>query len=129
GNELQITLQNDLPVAIALCVRGVDGAPILEPLLGVPPVVAGTIVRVPLALRQAGTQLCDLWLRSDDPAPPIQPLPLIVEEDQAGSVDRDEVVLVEDWRVATDGTALSPGIDPKDAAAVYTVNGQLVPDV
>ena len=129
GNELQITLQNDLPAAIALCVRGVDGAPILEPLLGVPPVVAGTIVRVPLALRQAGTQLCDLWLRSDDPAPPIQPLPLIVEEDQAGSVDRDEVVLVEDWRVATDGTALSPGIDPKDAAAVYTVNGQLVPDV
>jgi FtsP/CotA-like multicopper oxidase with cupredoxin domain len=128
GGELQITLQNDLPAAIALCVRGVDGAPFLEPLLGFPPVFAGTIVRAPLALLQAGTHLCDLWLRSDGPAP-IRPLPLIVEEDQAGSVDRDEVLLVENWRVTADGTALPPGIDPKDAAAVYTVNGQVVPDV
>src|SRR6516225_6042837 len=26
--ELQITLQNELPTAIALCVRGIDGAPL-----------------------------------------------------------------------------------------------------
>ena len=129
GGELQITLQNDLPAAIALCVRGVDGAPFLEPLLGFPPVFAGTIMGLPLALRQAGTHVCDLWPRNDDPARPIRPLPLVVEDEPAGSIDRDEVVLIEDWRVAADGTALPPGVDPKDAAAVYTVNGQLVPDV
>ena len=30
--------------------------------------------------------------------------------------DRDEVLLIEDWRLRPDGTAVAPGTDPKDAA-------------
>jgi FtsP/CotA-like multicopper oxidase with cupredoxin domain len=127
--ELQITLQNDLPAAIALCVRGIDGAPLLEPLLGIPPVMAGTTVRGPLALRQAGTYFFDPWLRSDSPTSPIRPLPLIVEEDQAVSTDRDEVLLIEDWRLSADGTALAPGTAPKDADLIYTINGVVGPEI
>jgi len=43
-------------------------------------------------------------------------------------VDRDEVVLIEDWRLRPDGTAIAPGTDPKDATALYTINGHPSPD-
>jgi FtsP/CotA-like multicopper oxidase with cupredoxin domain len=127
--ELQITLQNDLPAAISLCVRGIDGAPFLEPLLGIPPVMAGTTVRAPLTLRQAGTYFFQPWPRSDGPGSPIRPLPLIVAEDQADSADRDEVLLIEDWRLTAEGTALLPGTAPKDADLIYTVNRTVGPEI
>ena len=45
------------------------------------------------------------------------------------AVDRDEVLLIEDWRLRPDGTAIAPGVDPKDTAPIYTVNGQLTLDI
>jgi FtsP/CotA-like multicopper oxidase with cupredoxin domain len=33
-------------------------------------------------------------------------------------------LLIEDWRLRPDGTAIAPGIEPKDTAAVYTINGR-----
>jgi FtsP/CotA-like multicopper oxidase with cupredoxin domain len=48
---------------------------------------------------------------------------LVVAEKEPVAVDRDEVVLIEDWRLRPDGTAIAPGTDPKDATAVYTING------
>jgi FtsP/CotA-like multicopper oxidase with cupredoxin domain len=56
-------------------------------------------------------------------------LPLIVEENQKVAVDRDEVILIEDWRLSSDGRALAPGTEAKDAATRYTVNGQAGLDV
>jgi FtsP/CotA-like multicopper oxidase with cupredoxin domain len=54
---------------------------------------------------------------------------LVVGEKEAVTVDRDEVFLVEDWRLRPNGTAIAPGIDPKDAVALYTVNGLTTPDI
>jgi FtsP/CotA-like multicopper oxidase with cupredoxin domain len=31
--------------------------------------------------------------------------------------------------IRTDGTAMAPGVDPKDATPVYTVNGRTMPDI
>jgi FtsP/CotA-like multicopper oxidase with cupredoxin domain len=53
---------------------------------------------------------------------------LIVQEKEPVTVDRDEVLLIEDWRLRSDGSATVPGTDPGDAAAVYTVNGRVSPD-
>ena len=54
---------------------------------------------------------------------------LIVAESEPVAVDRDEVLLIEDWRLRPDGTAVAPGTDPGDATAVYTVNGQTSLDI
>jgi FtsP/CotA-like multicopper oxidase with cupredoxin domain len=50
-------------------------------------------------------------------------------EEPAATVDRDEKFVIEDWRLRPDGSAIGPGSDPKDASAVYTVNGLILPDI
>ena len=42
---------------------------------------------------------------------------MVVRESEPVAVDRDEVLLIEDWRVRADGTAVAPGTDPKDTDA------------
>jgi FtsP/CotA-like multicopper oxidase with cupredoxin domain len=91
--------------------------------------MAGTTVRAPLTLRQAGTYFFNPWLRGDGHGSPIRPLPLVIAEDQAVSADRDEVLLIEDWRLTAEGTALQAGTAPKDADLIYTVNGAIGPEI
>ena len=66
-------------------------------------------------------------------ARPSQARALVVREREAVAVDRDEVLLIEEWRVRADGTGVAPGADPKDdtkeAVAIYTVNGQISLDI
>ena len=50
-------------------------------------------------LRHAGTFLCDLRLLGDGQARPSPARALIVGESEAVAVDRDEVFLIEDWRL------------------------------
>ncbi len=54
---------------------------------------------------------------------------LVVEESEAVAVDRDEVLLIEDWRLRPDGAAIAPGNDAKDAAPLYTANGKASSDI
>ena len=61
-------------------------------------------------------------------ARPSRRAPLIVSESDAVAVDRDDVLLIEDWRLRPDGTAIAPGSDPEDTTAVYTVNGRTTLD-
>jgi FtsP/CotA-like multicopper oxidase with cupredoxin domain len=79
-----------------------------------------------MPLRHAGTLFGDLALFAEGPS---RALPLIVEENEAQPVDRDEIVLIEDYRLRPDGTAVNPGSEPNDAVAVYTVNGLISPDI
>ena len=59
----------------------------------------------------------------------VRPLPLIIEDSDATPVDRDEVFLVEDWRLRADATAIPAGSAPGDTAATYTVNGRIAPEI
>ena len=99
--------------------RGIDGAPEVEPL---PARLYKVTKQMPL--RHAGTFLCDLGLLGDGQAPPSRAYALVVRESEPVAVDRDEVFLIEDWRVLPEGTAIAPGAEPKDAAPAYTVNGR-----
>ena len=69
-------------------------------------------------LRHAGTFLCDSALLGDGQALPVAGAAADRHRRASRSaVDRDEVLLIEDWRLRPDGSAVAPGIDPKDADA------------
>jgi FtsP/CotA-like multicopper oxidase with cupredoxin domain len=124
GETLEIAFGNELPVPVLLDIRGLDGVPVAEPLTGRPPLAAGARETLQLPLRHAGTLLCGLGLLGDGQARPSQARALVVRESQPVAVDRDEVVLIEDWRIRSDGTAVAPGMDPKDSMVVQTINGR-----
>jgi FtsP/CotA-like multicopper oxidase with cupredoxin domain len=124
GEELEITFQNDLPVPAVLNWHGIAGAPAADPLTARPPLVPGARETYVIPLRQAGILLCDLRLLSDGQARPSGARAWVVEQRETAAVDRDEILLIEDWRLRPDGTAIAPGIDPGDTAPVYTVNGK-----
>jgi FtsP/CotA-like multicopper oxidase with cupredoxin domain len=124
GDQLEVTLGNELPVPAVLNWRGIDGAPAAEPLLARASPAAGAKDTFQVSLRHAGTFLCNLALLGDGAARPSRGLHLVVGENGPVTVDRDDVLLIEDWRLRPDGTAIAPGIDPKDTAAVYTINGR-----
>jgi FtsP/CotA-like multicopper oxidase with cupredoxin domain len=120
----EMTVTNDLPVPAALNWRGIDGVAAAEPLLTRPSLKPSASDTFQLLLRHAGTHLCDMALLGDGAARPMRALPLIVSETEPVAVDRDEVLLVEGWRLKPDGAAIAPGLDPEGTAVVYTVNGQ-----
>ncbi|BAM89386.1 multicopper oxidase [Bradyrhizobium oligotrophicum S58] len=126
GSLVDLALANGLGIPVALSGRGVV-AP--APLLVQAPVGPGGRAAIAATAARAGTGLLDLRLLADGAAAPIRPLPLIVDEAAGVTTDRDEVFLVEDFRLKADGTALAPGTDAKDAELLYTVNGQLQPDI
>lgn len=124
GETAEIAFANELPAPALLGIRGLDGIAAAEPLTARAPLAGGMKETLQLLLRHAGTCLCELGLLGDGQARPSQARALVVRESQPGAVDRDEVVLIEDWRVRTDGTAIVPGMDPKDSTPVQTINGR-----
>jgi len=127
GEEVEISLQNDLPAPVALNLRGLDGNAAAEPLTVRPPLAPAARTTFSVSLRHAGNFLCDIRLLADG-STAARSLPLVVEA--AGAVaDRDEIFLVEDWRINPDGTLVAPGLGPGDAAPLLTVNGRLIPDI
>jgi FtsP/CotA-like multicopper oxidase with cupredoxin domain len=124
GGQLEVTLGNYLPLPVALNWHGLDAAPATEPLLARPPLASGARDSFVIPLRHAGTFLCDLRLLGDNQALPSPARALVVEESEPVAIDRDEVVLIEDWRLRPNGSAVAPGSEAKDAKPLYTVNGQ-----
>jgi FtsP/CotA-like multicopper oxidase with cupredoxin domain len=126
GDRLDVSCQNDLPIPAALEWRGLDGVAAAEPWLGQPGVPSGAKASFAVSLRHAGTLFCGICAPGGLPA---RPLPVIVAENAPLKVDRDEVILIEDFRLRSDGTAVPAGMDPRDAAAIYTVNGRINPEI
>lgn len=128
GERLDLTVTNALPVALALDCHGLDAAPGLEPLLAQKPLAAGAKASLELALGQAGTFLCALRPLGGG-AQPVRPLALVATEKEPVAVDRDEVFLVEEWRLRADGTPVAAGADAGDAETIFTANGALSQDI
>jgi FtsP/CotA-like multicopper oxidase with cupredoxin domain len=124
GDRPQIAFGNELPASMVLNWRGLDGISAAEPLISRRPTAPGNGDTIELPLRHAGTLLCDLAMLGDGATLPTRALPLIVTEREVTTADHDEVLLIEDWRLRADGTAIAPGTDPGDTVPTYTVNGQ-----
>ena len=129
GDQLDVMLGNDLPVPVVLNWHGIDGAPAAEPLAARPPLASGAKDTFAMPLRHAGTFLCDLRLLGDGQARPLPARALVVGESEPVLVDRDEVVLVEDWRLRSDGSAMAPGREAKDSKPLYTINKRALLDI
>jgi FtsP/CotA-like multicopper oxidase with cupredoxin domain len=127
--QLDVALRNDLPLPAVLNWHGIDGVPAAEPLIAQTPLAPGASASLAVTLRRPGTSFCNLQLLSEAQAKPSRPLAAVVEENEPPTVDLDEVLLIEDWRFRADGAAIAPGTDPQDAAVVYTVNGQSIPNI
>jgi FtsP/CotA-like multicopper oxidase with cupredoxin domain len=126
GTTLEMTLANELPLPVALSWRGLGRASQMEPMAIA---AAGARSKLVVPMSQAGTGLCDIRPLADGAAAPTRPLPLIIDESEPPNVDRDEVFLVEEWRVGADGAALPPGVDPRGAEAIFTINGAARADI
>jgi FtsP/CotA-like multicopper oxidase with cupredoxin domain len=124
GDIVDMVLGNSLPVPMATSWRGIDGVPAAAPLTARAPLAAGANETVVIPLRHAGTFLCDVSLLGDGQARASRALPLIVGETDPVAVDRDEVLLIEEWRLRSDSTAVAPGVDPNDTVPLYTLNGR-----
>jgi FtsP/CotA-like multicopper oxidase with cupredoxin domain len=124
GDTVEFAIANNLPVATVLNWRGLDGATAIEPLTGRSPIASEGKDMFEVTLRHAGTYLCDAGLLGDGQARPSRPRGLIVGETEAIAVDRDETILIEEWRLRPDGTAIAPGSDPKGTVPLYTLNGR-----
>jgi FtsP/CotA-like multicopper oxidase with cupredoxin domain len=129
GDQLEVMFGNELPVPVSLYWRGIEGVPAAEPLVARAALAAGAKETFQLPLRQAGTFLCDPRLLGDGQARPVRPLAVVVGEREPVAVDSDEVLLIEDWRLRSDGTAIAPGTDPNDTTTLYTVNGRISFDI
>jgi FtsP/CotA-like multicopper oxidase with cupredoxin domain len=124
GERAKLGFTNELPVPVVLNWRGLDGILASEPLVSRSAISPGAGDTFDLPLRQAGTYFCELAMLGDGRAQPTRGLPLIVAEREPIAVDRDETLLIEDWQLRADGTAVAPGTEPKDATPVYTFNGK-----
>ncbi|OAE97382.1 copper oxidase [Bradyrhizobium centrolobii] len=128
GDRCEVSFRNDLPVPVAPAWYGLDGASAAEPLLARAAVTSGGTETSILSMPHAGTLMADLRLLDDDLKQPVRPLPIVVQEADPAGVDRDELFLVEDWRLAPDGAAIRPGASGGEIAPVFTVNGKIAPD-
>jgi FtsP/CotA-like multicopper oxidase with cupredoxin domain len=124
GDSLEVAFGNELPVPAVLGWHGIDGAAASEPLTARAPLAAGGRETFGIPLRHAGTFLCDPRLLGDGQSKPWRPRALIIGESEPVTIDRDEVLLIEDCRLRSDGTAIAPGIDPKDTTLIYTINSR-----
>ncbi len=129
GDTAEIAFGNDLPLPSLLNWRGIDGVPGIEPLTARAPLASGGKEALQVPLRYAGTFLCDLGLLGAGEGRPSRSRALVVRESETVTVDRDEVLLIEDWRVLPDGKAIAPGGDPKDAMPIYSINGRASLDI
>ncbi|MDZ4369435.1 MAG: multicopper oxidase domain-containing protein [Afipia sp.] len=122
--DLAVTLSNELPAPIVLNWLGIDGAQTAAPLTGQAPIPPGGRASFTLPLRQAGTILVSAQLLGDSADRPVSARALIVEDSPGVPAYRDEVLLIEEWRVKADGSAIAPGRSPDGTTGVFTVNGQ-----
>ncbi len=129
GDEIDVQIVNQLPNPIVLNCRGINAVSGIAPLLDRKPVATGARDAFKLQMRSAGTTYVDVRLLGDGAPLPSQVRSMVVQETDPVEVDRDEVLLIEDFRIAPDGKLLAPGVDPKDAAAMFLANRKAIHDI
>lgn len=123
-DRCEVVFRNNLPVPLAPVWYGLIAPAVTDPLRGRAPTAPDTTEISTISIPNAGILLADFRLFEDGQKQPARPLPIIAAESSRVPVDRDVVLLIEEWRLRPDGSALPPGRDPKDTSPLYTINGQ-----
>lgn len=123
GDELSVLVSNEAGTPIALNWLGLSGAQTLEPLTGATTIPRGGQGKIVAPLRQAGTFLIDPRLLGDDAERPFSTAAMVIEGAKLSGAERDELLLIEDWRIAANGQAISPGRSAEGTSTAFTVNG------
>lgn len=124
GDRCEVVFRNDLPVPLAPVWYGLNGTALPAPVRGRAPIAPNSTETSIISMPSAGTLLADFRLFEDRLSQPARPLPIIAAETSPIAVDRDEVLLIEEWRLRPDGTALPPGRAAEGTTPLYTLNGQ-----
>jgi FtsP/CotA-like multicopper oxidase with cupredoxin domain len=124
----QITVTNDTPGPASVFLHGLDGGAKAEPLLAQPPIGPGASVTIDPPFKP-GTFLIDPRLLSGDTDRPLVPRVLVMEGGETFGADREEVLLIEDWKIGADGKAQIAGRDGPDIPSLYTINRRIIDDV
>ncbi|WP_249158175.1 multicopper oxidase family protein [Bradyrhizobium jicamae] len=124
GDLLDVNFTNGQPGPVALNWRGIDGAAAVEPLASRAPLAPGSSETFPLQFRHAGTFLCEAGLLGDGGIRPARSRAIVVTESTPISVDRDELLLIEEWWLKPDGKALASGLSPENAKVFHSINGK-----
>jgi FtsP/CotA-like multicopper oxidase with cupredoxin domain len=122
GETLELDLNNATSSPVNLNWYGIATA---TPLLGLAPVAAGAQVTRSVPLRAAGTYFFEARIGNESAARPLPCGAFTVAEASPPQVDRDEVLVLEDWRLKQDGTPMTPGAAAGESQSVYTINGRL----
>ena len=125
----QVVFTNDTAQPVAMAFHGLDGPASLEPLLEHAPLAPRGGTATCELPSKPGTFLIDPRLLSGDDDRPALPRVLVVEGDEAFGADRDEVLLIEDWKIGTDGVAQVAGRDSGSVASLYTINRRVIHDI
>jgi len=129
GTPLRIAFTNDTLQPVAMTFHGLDGAAGLEPLLAQPPLAPHGGTATCDLPAQPGTFLIDPRLLSGDDDRPALPRVLVIEGGETFGADRDEVLLIEDWKIGADGTAEVAGRDSGNTPSLYTINRRTTHDL
>lgn len=124
----QIKVANDTPYPASIVFHGLDAAPALEPILAQRPLAPNAAVTLDIPSRP-GTYLIDPRLMPTDSDRPSVPRVLVIEGGESFGTDREEVLLIEDWKLGTDGRAQIAGRGKLDMPSLYTINRRTAYDL
>jgi FtsP/CotA-like multicopper oxidase with cupredoxin domain len=124
----RITVTNGTPFPSAVVLHGLEGTASAEPLLAQPPMKPDASVTFDLPARP-GTFLIDPRLLPSDSDRPAVPRVLVIEGGETFGADREEILLIEDWKIGADGKPQIAGRDSPDMPSLYTINRRTAHDV
>lgn len=124
GDRCEVVFRNDLPVPLSPAWYGLNGPAAADPLRGRAPTAPDRVETSIISIANAGTLLADFHLFEDGLKQPARPLPIVASEASRVAVDRDVILLIEEWRLQPDGIAIPPGREPNAATTHFTLNGR-----
>lgn len=124
----RIAVTNETSHPALICIHGLDAAASAEPLLAQPPLAPGEAMTLDLP-NQPGTFLIDPRFMSGEEDRPALCRVLVIDGGEKYQADREDVLLIEDWKIGPDGAARLAGRADGGIPSLYTVNRKSTHDI
>jgi FtsP/CotA-like multicopper oxidase with cupredoxin domain len=121
GEQAEIAVTNRLNQPVLLGWRGVRGSPSLTPRLAQPELPPGGSRTMTIRFRDAGVAVLEAGLAG---GLAVSGLPIRIEEAAAPAAERRAWLMIEEWRLRPDGSAVAAGQDSAGTQHAFTINGQ-----